>query len=433
MDIEKMLMEEKNKMDSISAPKELQGKLASALDQATLGKGRNTKWILRTAAALLIILILGNNISTLAYYAKKFMGYDQIMNTTVSDLNQMGKGQEIGETYTFKNGVILTIDGVMFDDNNLILFYTYGGAIETDPDKAFDLPSIFLTGFLESIESTHSSAMLDEENKEIKYVSYYEPPRMFTNKITFKVPYQTEQGDEAVSGNFVLDRNKAMGRVLKKKIDRSVRVENRKVTIQNLTATPTSTKITGKYQSILGLGKDVLSENRIRPKFINMRLLADGIEVPLQGSGLKTDLKGISFEFEFDALPSDIDKLQLVLDSVVADHDANARISLEKGMFEKSVMVNDQEIMIHEVSEKNQQTSIRISGQERLFLTKVYLNADGKRIGLLNTTGEVVEKATDGKVTKYRTLNFDGVGKDLTLEIDSLMYLTEVNQIIEVK
>lgn len=39
-------------------------------------------------------------------------------------LNQLGKGQTIGKSHTFSNGVSLTLDYVMLDENQLLLFYT---------------------------------------------------------------------------------------------------------------------------------------------------------------------------------------------------------------------------------------------------------------------------------------------------------------------
>ncbi len=61
---------------------------------------------------------------TLAYYGKKLIGYDMVMNGTLQELNQLGKGQEIGEAYTFQNGVTLSLDGIMLDGNQLLAFYT---------------------------------------------------------------------------------------------------------------------------------------------------------------------------------------------------------------------------------------------------------------------------------------------------------------------
>ena len=61
---------------------------------------------------------------TLAFYGKRLIGYDPIMNGTLKQLNQLGKGQSINKSYTYKNGVVLSLDGIMLDDNQCLAYYT---------------------------------------------------------------------------------------------------------------------------------------------------------------------------------------------------------------------------------------------------------------------------------------------------------------------
>lgn len=46
------------------------------------------------------------------------------MSGTLQQLNELGKGQLIDKSYTFKNGVKVTLDGIMLDDNKMIVFFT---------------------------------------------------------------------------------------------------------------------------------------------------------------------------------------------------------------------------------------------------------------------------------------------------------------------
>lgn len=42
---------------------------------------------------------------TLAFYGKKLIGYESVMNGTLKELNQLGKGQIIGKSHTFSRGI----------------------------------------------------------------------------------------------------------------------------------------------------------------------------------------------------------------------------------------------------------------------------------------------------------------------------------------
>lgn len=61
---------------------------------------------------------------TFAYYGKRLLGFDEVMTDTLKNLNKIGKGQIIDNSYTFNNGVNVTLNGIMMDDNQLLAFYT---------------------------------------------------------------------------------------------------------------------------------------------------------------------------------------------------------------------------------------------------------------------------------------------------------------------
>ncbi len=60
----------------------------------------------------------------MAYYSKKILGVDPVLNGTLKQLNEEGLGQPVDETITLTNETKFTVNGVMTDENQLILFYT---------------------------------------------------------------------------------------------------------------------------------------------------------------------------------------------------------------------------------------------------------------------------------------------------------------------
>ena len=119
--IEDLLNSEKEKFDKLEVPKDIENKLKSSLDNVKSKKKKSLR--VRVAAMIIVVLLFGYNIDTLAYYGKQLIGYENVMDGTLSELNQLGKGQIIEKAYTFKSGVKVTLDGVMLDDNKIILAF----------------------------------------------------------------------------------------------------------------------------------------------------------------------------------------------------------------------------------------------------------------------------------------------------------------------
>ena len=95
-----------------------------ALEQTpTRKKNRMPKWF-AVAAALLCLSIVSYHYNAFAYYGKKLLGYDEILSGTLAQLNEEGSGQSIDQKVMLANGTELFLDGIMTDENQLILYYT---------------------------------------------------------------------------------------------------------------------------------------------------------------------------------------------------------------------------------------------------------------------------------------------------------------------
>ena len=70
-------------------------------------------------AAVLIVIY---SFDSIAYYGKKFIGYDNMLYGNLKELFDEGRGQEINKSCTFSDGLEFTLDAIMFDGNELMAF-----------------------------------------------------------------------------------------------------------------------------------------------------------------------------------------------------------------------------------------------------------------------------------------------------------------------
>lgn len=92
--VEKRLEEEKHRMESITAPEELEMRLRSALNTAAPRRTKRITPSWKIAAVILLgVVIFGNNYNALAYYGKQLLGFDELIHGTLKQLNDEGMGQ----------------------------------------------------------------------------------------------------------------------------------------------------------------------------------------------------------------------------------------------------------------------------------------------------------------------------------------------------
>jgi len=424
--LEKLLEQEKQRMDNLALPNDLEDRLRAALadiPQQIPQKKNNLG--LRIAAVILVIFLFSYNLDTFAYYGKQLIGYENIMNGTLQELNEMGKGQIINKSHTFQNGVSITLDGIMLDDNNMVIFYT----IKSPEGNVMDVYSdmrISLTGLGNRSFTFSGQGQANEDQTEMKWViSTHEIPRFYEKTLYFKAEMHQNPADSAVI-SFKLNRNQAVGKSLRIPINKEIDLDQRSIKLQSLTASPISTVLTGQIQDTLELGLDYINKNRFRPEKLEIALFADGKETNLQGSSISINLRGIHFALTYDALPKDTKELQLKLISFGGYHDTNESIRLEKGQPNKFAIMG-QEVWIKDVYESDGSTYITFTTEENVVLSKVYLNIDGERKSLQETIPGEVEKAIAAEESKAiiyytRTMRFAGTGKELELNIERIKF-----------
>lgn len=430
-EVEKMLYEKKLEMDKIQAPEELEMRLVNALKNKSIQKREKRPWRLKAVAAIIAVLLIGYNFDTLAFYTKKLVGYDGVMNGTLKQLNELGKGQMIGKNYTFKNGVVVTLDGIMMDDNRLLAFYTVKDTSGKRNIIDIDLNIDRIKG-LGSYHMNSSVGNMNEEKTEINYVSEFESAKFFEKNLCLELTLTEDDEREEGEITFVLDRSKAMGHTLKKTINQSVKVDESKIGFKSILASPTSTSLKGDVQNSIEFITSKIKGERFSPNNLDINLIANGKEVFRQGSSVSTGLKGITFQFDYDTLPSNLEKLQIELVSFTADHEVNQKVQLNKDSYTKSISVLEQNIEIKNIYESNGDTYITITTEETTILTKVYLIMDGKTTELKETISDDYIKMKDGTIKHTRTLHFPGTGGEMELDIQRMTYKKIYNEVIDI-
>ena len=431
--IEEILKAKKSQIDKIEVPEELEGRLRNALNKKRQFPRGNRFRVYVAAMVIIVTMLLSFNYDVIAFYSKQLIGYDQVMNGSLKQLSELGKGQPVGKNFIFDNGVSITVDYVMLDENQLLLFYTIA-----DPSGHVDDDNISLLMSLKAFWGEYnlqnSQGKINEEKTEIKYIASFEPPKPFEKSLTLKFSKRQQGREMPGEISFSLNRNTSMGHTLKKVISENIEVDKTQIEIDSILASPTKTVIIGSVQNIFELAKSQLSGERIRPTDLTLKLIANGKEVPKQGGSMGTDMKGITFQSDYDPLPPDLKQLRLELVRFGADHDVNQKFKLIKTNDGEKQALNilGQIIEISKIETTQKETHITISSDDSLILSRVYLMIDGQKVSLEQTIMDKYDKQKDGANIHTRTLRFLGTGDQLEMDVQRMTYSKDYSKMIEI-
>lgn len=428
--VEEMLNDKKIELDGLIVPEELEARLNNSLQNKSFHKRKNSNWKMKIAVLAIAFMLATYNMDALAFYGRELLGFDNIMNGTLKELNERGMGQSIEKSYTFTRGIKVTLNGVMIDDNQLLAFYT----IE-NPDgnvEELNFYNAYMKGVLGRHNPENAQGEISEDKSTIKWVGAFEPPHAFEKKLTWLFNIEVDGKSEEGNISFVLDRDKAMGHTLKSRLNKSIKVDGTDLNFDSITASPTTTVVKGTVQNIFELAKDQISGERIFSPNLNIQLLANGIEIQQQGSGMSTDMKGMKFEASYDALPRDLEKLQLHLVSFGAEHEVNEQIKLNKDTKPETIQLKGQDITIEKIDEIKGETFVTITTEESVTLSKVYLLADNNKVELTETLSSTYDKKADGRITHTRTLRFKAVAENLQLDVQRMKYIKAYDEYVNI-
>ncbi|WP_068775562.1 DUF4179 domain-containing protein [Paenibacillus sp. FJAT-26967] len=316
--VEKRLADEKKLLESITAPEELETRLRSSLDKAAPGRVKRIPTFWKTAAVVLLVLVIaGNNYNAFAYYGKQIFGFDKFIHGDLKQFNEEGMGQRVDKKMSLADGTEMTINGVISDANQLNLYYTFTNPNGLSNDTVSFFTPNRLRGYLTNSSSRGGVSDINDNHTEIKGTMNFDSVSPFAKELTLHF-WETHQNGERKerSITFPYNPNRALPTHIEQSINKKIAVDKGTVTFNSITATPIMTEITGTL--------DVDNLYKIGNALGGIQLIANGspVKATETRSGLihgtsepLTDIR--EFHIRFETLPRQLDSLQIVLDDFV--------------------------------------------------------------------------------------------------------------------
>nr|WP_275695472.1 DUF4179 domain-containing protein [Fredinandcohnia sp. SECRCQ15] len=417
-------MNERERINSITAPEYLEERLRNALDTVPKRKKRvSSSWMI-AAAALLFISLLSYNYNAFAFYGKKILGFDEVIFGTIKDLNDKGMGQSIERTVKLSDGTDFTLNGMMTDENQTILYYTLSNPKGINEESVDPLIFSKITGFFTDSMGVSGTYIINDEKTEIKGMKTFEPISPFSKKLSLHYSNGKEgmAGDQKIT--FPYDPNKAMQTEVKQSIKTTIKVDRGQITFKTITATPSSTVIKGTM--------NVKNFDRTFLGFSGIELLANGKPIQIMGGGNSSSFNGSTFDIQYDALPKELESLELVIKEFVGYQMLDKKISLFDMTEEAIPLEHGFHVWVKEVEQTSKGTEITVATEQDVMLDGVSIKSKDGEIPLKTTVGQTEDNESDGRIMKIRTLIFDANVKPEALIIKGMHYNKQYNKSIKI-
>ncbi|GJM72650.1 hypothetical protein HMSSN036_48660 [Paenibacillus macerans] len=362
--IEEKLQEHKQILNRVQAPPELEGRLRNALQNVPAKKRKkNTAWIASTAAALILIVGIFEY-PAFAYYGGKLLNQSELTSLSFSEVAEQGYGQQVNQSKTLDDGTVITINGVIADDNAFLMYYTIdrpAGSVFTD-DGLFRYDVGQLQGFLTDSDWKRGNGLGGSSKDETRYEGVYEfePVSPFSRTLTVTFSERLDNGERASYPiSFKFDPTQAMKSIIKADISKSVPVDQGTVHYDSITASPSSTIVRGHY------------ELKEPPRYsADTKLYVNGTEVEFRG--MRPD--GSGFKIEFDVLPTDkIKTIELVLENFPGYQKVKEPVSLAAPS-DRSIKIGNEKIWIRSVTKTDTGYDIVIARKQFVHLETDHLS-----------------------------------------------------------
>ncbi len=423
--VEKRLAEAKKHIDSITAPEELEMRLRSALNTTTPKNTKRIAPIWKVAAvALFFMVIVGYHYNAFAFYGKKLLGFDEVINGTLKELNDEGMGQIVEKKTELIDGTDLIINGMMTDANQSIVYYTLTNPNGIDDRKSDFFRPAKVTGFLTNSAVVSGTSLMNEDHTEIKGTMSFEPVSPFSKKLTFHF-WQHLQNNQMTerSISFPYNPNKAMQTEIKQSIKKTLKVDKGTITFNSITATPTLTVIEGSL--------NVENFDRVDFALDGIELIANGSPIEVLGGGSQSSFNGIKFDIRYDSLPKELYSLELVMKEFVGYQMVKEKISLAS-MDDEPITLDGKELLVKDVSTTSEGVEITIATDDDVMLDGVSIETKKELTSLKTTVNQIKAKQKNGRVMKERTLLFDTTVEPEYLLIEGIHYMKPYKNVIEI-
>lgn len=309
--IEDRLLKEQARLSELSAPEDMEARLRQVLNAAVprrkaIGNIKNS-WKIAAAVLVAVMLFAGNQYHALAYYGKILLGFDGVVNGTLSELSEQGKGQALDEQVKLADGTVLTINGIMSDENQFILYYTlsHPNGLANEDWNRF-LP-IRIKGFRTDSNIQSGASNPSKDRTETKGMATFEPVSPLAKKLTLDYWEELSKRDQRQEGHltFPYHPDEAMPTKIKQSINETLSVNDTSITFGSITATPTMTLIEGTFPAEYA--------KQFSQVLNGVELLANGKPVAQLRNEFHLSQNGYAFTIRYDSLPENLQSTQLVL------------------------------------------------------------------------------------------------------------------------
>ncbi|WP_425449494.1 DUF4179 domain-containing protein [Dethiothermospora halolimnae] len=311
--VEDILREEKDFLDNLEVPEELESRLEYALENKVKNK-KVKKPKLSIVACLIMSLLIIFNYPSIAGYIDQLFGYNEILNIkgyrSLNDLIEEGKIQPVNQKYKFSNGVAVRIDSIMVDGIKTIVYYT----IYDDNGNADEMMDrILLMGgkgtFGVEAYTSCISWEINTEKTQAKAINIINAsPKNI--KDMFKIDIQLLENNkkdvmEVGTIKIKLNKDKIDDKVINGEIDKYVNIGEYSIHLENMVVSSTSTTLKGKL-SRPRYERELIKKDRVKKKNIDvsLRVFVDGKELIYRSqTPLYNEENGWeNFEIDFDGI-----------------------------------------------------------------------------------------------------------------------------------
>lgn len=429
--IERRLLEEREKIQSIQAPSTFEQTVKQSLQENVRPKKRKYHiWI--AVAAMMFFILIGYNYNALAYYGKKILGFDHRLFGTLKDLNESGFGQPIDQSVELHDGTILTINGMMTDKNQLILFYTLFNENGLDNSTGEEVRIGNITGFMTNSSSRGGSGTFNEDMTELKMIMSYDPVNPFAKNLTLTV-WDTDDTnmEEGIDISFKHDPNKAMRATLELSLNETFQFDLGTITVKSITASPTMTLVEGKIEM-----DDIEKLDYFdHAPYEGLQLKAnDHHFVSSTGSGRTTGITGTTFHVEYNALPADIESLQISLEHSVGYEEIQKEINLNTQLDTFIPIIDGRELFVKEVNESNLGVEVTIATDHYMMPDHISLKTDKGKISepdSIERLGNTIQK--NGRLMDEQTFIFNTNERAESLIMEGVYYKKRYNESVDIE
>lgn len=430
--IEEKLEEHKQFKNRVQTPSDLEDRLRLALHKAPNKKRRlNRAFIAVASAAAVFILVIGAyQYPAFAYYGGKLFNKIELSSLSFSEVAEQGYGQAVNKSKTLEDGTVITISGVIADDNAFLMYYSIdretGSVFNEDSSYRYIVENI--NGFMTDSDPQEGNGNYSKDESHYEGVYRFEPVSPFSRTLTVTFSETLSNGERAaypISFNF--EANKAMKSIIKQDISKSVAVDQGTVYYDSITASPTSTIVRGHYEM----------EDEMYPRFLGATsLYVNGTEV--KAWGIESDHSGgagiAGFKLEYDVLPTDkLETIELVLDNFSGYQKVEQPISLASPS-DQSIPLGNEKLWIRSVSQTDTGYNIVVARKQFTILEsdKLSVQANGNIVPVASISSSRPWELDNGNTLWEQTYSFNTKDKPEFLLLDGFYYIKAYNKTISI-